>query len=129
MLIVAAAISPVSLIIRTLCILDWQGAFEGQRLGDFVGQQMHVGRQRERRGVVAEPALHPIGTRVPANEYASYAGQVGRMLRERASTSDIAAHLAEARVESMGTAADPEADAEVATLLVAWYERETGDLG
>ena len=69
----------------------------------------------------------PIGEWARADEYASYAGQLGRMIRERAQPDEIAARLAANRTESMGLPPSPETDAEVAAFLVAWYERETGD--
>ena len=71
----------------------------------------------------------PIGEWARGDEYASYAGQLGRMLRESAQVDEIAAHLAATRVESMGMPPSPDTDAEVAAYLVVWYERETGDLG
>lgn len=40
----------------------------------------------------------------PEDEYASYAGVVGRMLREGAEAADIAASLRRIEVESMGLA-------------------------
>jgi hypothetical protein len=42
---------------------------------------------------------NPIGVRVPNDEYASYAGHVGRLLREETPTTEIAAYLASVRTE------------------------------
>jgi hypothetical protein len=64
---------------------------------------------------------NPIGTRVPANEYSTYAGHVGRLLHEGSPEADIAAYLHSARTESMGLGPDHNTDDRVASQVLAWY--------
>jgi hypothetical protein len=69
---------------------------------------------------------NPIGITMPDDEYSNYAGTVGRLLREGASTEEIAAFLASAR-ERTGferNKVDARADRRVATSLHGWYGRE-----
>jgi hypothetical protein len=68
---------------------------------------------------------NPIGTRVPANEYSSYAGHIGRLLHERASGADIAAYLHTIRTESMGLPRDDDTDRRVASRILSWYANTT----
>jgi hypothetical protein len=75
--------------------------------------------------VILSRDWNPIGVDWP-DEYSSYAGRVGRMLREGAGAEAIAAELGAARTDSMGLPAQPEADAAVAAALIAWYATATG---
>jgi hypothetical protein len=69
---------------------------------------------------------NPIGTRVPENEYSSYAGHIGRLLRERGSEADIAAYLHSVRIERMGLSPDPYSDRRVASQVFGWYVKRNG---
>jgi hypothetical protein len=68
---------------------------------------------------------NPIGTRVPANEYSSYAGHIGRLLHERTPQADIAAYLHSVRTERMGLRPDHDTDRRVASHVLAWYANAT----
>jgi hypothetical protein len=73
---------------------------------------------------------NPIGTRVPENEYSSYAGHIGRLLRERVSEADIAAYLHGVRTERMGLSPDRYSDRRVAAQVFGWYvKRNSIDAG
>jgi hypothetical protein len=66
---------------------------------------------------------NPIGFEMPADEYSTYAGTVGRLLREESSADDIAAFLGSAR-RRMGLEhqdVDVQTDRRIATSLGAWY--------
>jgi hypothetical protein len=66
---------------------------------------------------------NPIGFELPDDEYSSYAGTVGRLLRERADVDEISAFLGSAR-EHMGLQradVDDRTDERIATSLHAWY--------
>lgn len=64
---------------------------------------------------------NPIGVgNMPADEYSSYAGTVGRLLGEGASAGAIAAYLGEAR-EYMGVDADADHDRVIADRLYDVY--------
>ena len=71
----------------------------------------------------------PIGVaRMPsaADEYDSYVGTVGRMLREGATTAELSTYLTRVRTEWIGVD-HPDAEVrepEVSALLVDWYEIE-----
>jgi hypothetical protein len=72
---------------------------------------------------------NPIGVRVPDDEYSTYAGTLGRMLREGRSISEIASFLGSAR-DRMGLYQEPEddrADQRIAASLVNWYAGERRD--
>ena len=61
-----------------------------------------------------------------ADEYDSYVGTVGRMLREGATPEELSAYLTQVRTETMGLD-HPDIkvrEAEVSALLVEWYEIE-----
>lgn len=68
---------------------------------------------------------NPIGTRVPANEYSTYAGHIGRLLHERSPEADIAAYLHSVRTERMGLSPDHNSDRRVASQVLAWYSNAT----
>jgi hypothetical protein len=66
---------------------------------------------------------NPIGVNVPDDEYSSYAGTVGRLLREHNTSEQIATFLGTAR-EAMGLPreeADDQTDREIARSLHASY--------
>lgn len=63
----------------------------------------------------------------PADEYDSYIGPIGRMLRQGETVSALAAHLTHLSTERMGLADTPdgrERDEAVAEHLVGWYASE-----
>jgi hypothetical protein len=66
-------------------------------------------------------AWDPIGM-VPRDEYDTYVPLIWAMLVARASREEIAARLAEFRVERMGLRSDPERDAVVASKLLDWID-------
>ena len=61
-----------------------------------------------------------------ADEYDSYVGTVGRMLREGATSEGLSAYLTRVRTEWMGLdhPASPVREPEVSAQLVEWYEDE-----
>jgi hypothetical protein len=99
--------------------------------GEDLGEQRPLGlgdRQawwkregRDDLNALLRTEWNPIGTRVPENEYASYAGQIGRLLCERSSESKIAAYLQDARTGGMGLPTDAGSDCRVARRILAWY--------
>jgi hypothetical protein len=63
-----------------------------------------------------------------ADEYESYASELGRMLRSGSPPEEIARHLAEIESEQMGLEErPPERLLPVAEKLRAWYETATGE--
>jgi hypothetical protein len=66
-------------------------------------------------------AWDPIG-RVPRDEYEDYAPHIASLLRSGATPEEVAAVLGTIRTESIGLAADPDRDVEVAQELQDWYE-------
>ncbi len=69
---------------------------------------------------------NPIGDpHVPSDEYATYAGQIARLLREGSSVEQIAAYLEDVETRRIGVRAAPENDRRVAALLVAWHAAST----
>jgi hypothetical protein len=74
----------------------------------------------------------PIGVRgIPeaADEYDSYVGVVGRLLREGADADALRAYLTDVRESRMGFGASAQAEAReqlVANRLVEWYRAEAG---
>ena len=65
------------------------------------------------------------GVESAADEYDKYVGHVGRMLREGGSPREIADYLHYIRTDWMGLGEQRGEDADVAALLVAWYEGAT----
>jgi hypothetical protein len=86
-------------------------------------------KRRGARGVrrILLQEWDPIGVRgIPGadDEYDSYVGRVGRMLREQAGAEAIASFLAETRIETMGLPARDTQDRSVSATLLDWYEQE-----
>lgn len=63
------------------------------------------------------------GVAEAADEYDTYAGRVANCLRSRGGAEQVAAILNAGRTEWMGFRADPQSDAAVADLIVAWYAK------
>jgi hypothetical protein len=64
----------------------------------------------------------------PRDEYASYVGVVGRMLREGATADELASYLQRVEVEGMRLSTR-EDTAGVAEELIAWYAQATSSDG
>jgi hypothetical protein len=80
-----------------------------------------------------DPIGGPVGPdewayKPPRDEYASYVGDLGRMLREGAATDEIASYLRDVEVERMRLR-EREETAGVAEEIVAWYGRATSSGG
>jgi hypothetical protein len=79
-----------------------------------------------------DPIGGPVGDgrvyKPPRDEYASYVGDVGRMLREGAEADEIASYLRGVEVERMRLT-EREETACVAEEIVAWYGRATSSGG
>jgi hypothetical protein len=75
-----------------------------------------------------DPIAGPVGDglvyKPPRDEYVSYVGDVGRMLREGAQADEIASYLRGVEVERMRLR-EREETAGVAEEIVAWYGRAT----
>jgi hypothetical protein len=72
----------------------------------------------------------PIGVREwpdAADEYDTYVGRVGRMLRENASAGQIAGYLRDIRTDRMGLEGAAGREDAVAASLITWYRKEMQD--
>ena len=64
-------------------------------------------------GVYGEPGA--------VDEYDSYVGQLGRLLREGADRTRVAEFLADVRTREIGMPPSPAADAEAADRVIDWF--------
>jgi hypothetical protein len=78
----------------------------------------------ERWDPIGGPARPGQSYKPPRDEYASYVGVVGRMLRDGAAADEIASYLRRIEVERMRLK-EREETAGIAEEIVAWYARAT----